>query len=191
MIPVKIDQLFLSNMGFVVLLKGNKDERALPIFIGAAEAQAIALRMNKIEVPRPLTHDLMKQILDFLECRLKRIEICDLKEGTFYARLVLERDGSEMTMDSRPSDSIALALRFGAPIYVDEKVMEEAGRIFTDADMSTGADDAKPQEKAPKGLTPLETLKRELEQVIQQERYEDAAKLRDEIRRIESESNSN
>ncbi len=105
MLHVKVEQLFFSNMGFVVLLKGPADERTLPIFIGAAEAQAIALQINNVKMSRPLTHDLFKNTLDFLECRVKRIEVCDLKEGTFYAKLILERDGMEMGIDSRPSDA--------------------------------------------------------------------------------------
>ena len=135
MIPTKVEQLFLSNMGFVVLLKGADDERSLPIFIGTAEAQAIALRINNVNVPRPLTHDLLKNVLDYLECRLLRIEVCDLKEGTFYARLILGRDGMEMPIDSRPSDAIALALRFEAPILVEPRVMQEAGRVFDEAEL--------------------------------------------------------
>jgi len=88
-LPVRVEQLFLSNMGFAVLLKGE-DDRALPIMIGAAEAQAIALCINRVEVPRPLTHDLFKNVLDQLDCRLVRMEVCDLKDGTFFARLILE-----------------------------------------------------------------------------------------------------
>lgn len=190
MIPVNVDQLFLSNMGFVVLLKGGADERSLPIFIGAAEAQAIALRINGIDVPRPMTHDLIKLILDFLECRLKRVEVSDLQEGTFFAKLILERDGEELDMDSRPSDAIALSLRLNAPIYVAEQVMEEAGRVFTDEDTKGVSPEGEAGEPR-KSLTPLEKLKIRLERVISQERYEEAAKLRDEIRRIEGETNQN
>lgn len=190
MIPVKVEQLFFSNMGFVVLLKGKNEERSLPIFIGAAEAQAIAIHINRIDVPRPLTHDLFKNVLDYLECRLKKIDVCDLKDGTFFARLVFERDGVEMEMDSRPSDAIALALRFGAPIYVAEEVMDEAGRTFTEAELGGAAEQkaTTPKEK-PKKLTPMEELKKRLEEVVKEERYEDAAKLRDEIRRLENTDN--
>jgi len=187
MLPVKVDQLVLSNMGFVVLLKGAQDERSLPIFIGAAEAQAIAIKLNGIEVPRPLTHDLLKNLMDFLECRLLRIEVCDLKEGTFYARLVLERDAQPLTLDCRPSDAIALALRCGAPIFVAEAVMEEAGRVF-----ETPAEAKAEQTQAEKKTTPasrLETLNRKLEQAIAEERYEDAAKIRDEIKNLKGSHN--
>ena len=188
MLPVKVDQLFLSNLGFVVLLKGPNDERSLPIFIGAAEAQAIAIQINKVNMPRPLTHDLMKNVLDFMECRLRRVEVCDLREGTFYARLVLDRDGEDMTLDSRPSDAIALALRCSAPIYVAEQVMEEAGKILdteTEGE-GTGPEDAAEggQEKPEKDLSPLEALERRLRQAVEAERYEEAANLRDQIRQI-------
>ena len=185
MIRVEVSQLFLSNMGFVVLLKGN-DERSLPIFIGAAEAQSIALCMNDVKVPRPMTHDLMKNMLDFMECRLQRVEVWDLVEGTFMGRLVLDRDGTEMALDSRPSDAIALALRCSAPIYAAKKVMDEAGRVFTDEE--TGGVEGHEESDAThkKELTPLEILSIKLEQAIKAERYEEAARLRDEIKSIES-----
>ena len=194
MISVKVDQLFLSNMGFVVLLKGGEDERSLPIFIGAAEAQAIAIQINKVEMPRPLTHDLFKNILDLLECRLMKIEVCDLKNDTFYARLILEKDGQEMRVDSRPSDAIALALRFQAPIFVEDGVMTKAGRIIEPHSQNEGeeAEDelsAHPKPAPRKKLTPLEILKKKLEKAIKGERYEDAAQLRDQIKEMEQSGN--
>jgi bifunctional DNase/RNase len=193
MLSVEVTQLFLSNVGFVVLLKGDEDERSLPIFIGAAEAQSIAIYINRVDMPRPLTHDLLKNTLDFLECRLMRIEICDLKEGTFFARLILDRDGVLMTMDCRPSDAIALALRCKSPIFAARHVVEEAGRVFEDEDVSDGTEDGSGQ--APEGgwtkkpsheKSPLESLKAELDQAVKDERYEDAARLRDEIQRWEN-----
>jgi bifunctional DNase/RNase len=193
MLSVEVTQLFLSNVGFVVLLKGDEDERSLPIFIGAAEAQSIAIYINRVDMPRPLTHDLLKNTLDFLECRLMRIEICDLKEGTFFARLILDRDGVLMTMDCRPSDAIALALRCKSPIFAARHVVEEAGRVFEDEDVSDGTEDG--SGKAPEGgwakkpsheKSPLESLKAELDQAVKDERYEDAARLRDEIQRWEN-----
>jgi len=177
-------------MGFVVLLKGA-DERALPIFIGAAEAQSIALRLGGVAVPRPMTHDLMKNLLDFMECRLKRVEVCDVVEGTFIGKLVIERDGAEMDLDTRPSDAIALALRCAAPIFVAEKVMDEAGRVFT-AEETAG--ETVLQGEAPKHakkLTPLEALEKELERAIREEKYEIAARLRDEIKKIKGKGSDN
>ncbi|MGQ9661241.1 MAG: bifunctional nuclease domain-containing protein, partial [Kiritimatiellia bacterium] len=173
------------------------DERTLPIFIGAAEAQAIAIKLNQVEVPRPLTHDLLKNILDFLEYRLKRVEVCDLREGTFYARLILERDGEELEIDSRPSDAIALALRFGSPIFVGERVMDEAGRVLEKnearpegAVVAESEKDAKEEERTTP-LSPVEALERELEKAVQEERYEDAARLRDELRKLKDPNRGN
>jgi len=192
MIPVKIDQLLLSNMGFVVLLKGLKDDRTLPIFIGAPEAQAIAIKLEKVDVPRPLTHDLLKNLLDFLECRLLRIEVCDLKEGTFFANLIVERDGLRVSVDCRPSDAIALALRVSAPIYVAEAVMDEAGRVMNaaQAEQQSGnhSGGAAPREPA-SPPSELDLLNRKLEKAIEHERYEDAAKIRDEIKRLKGAHN--
>ena len=185
---VKVEQLFFSNKGFVVLLKGCDDDRSLPIFIGDAEAHAIAIHINRIRMPRPLTHDLLKNTLDFLECRLMGVEVSSLREGTFYARLMIERDGESMDMDARPSDAIALALRCGAPIYVDDQVMDEAGRVLTEStphelvpqdDSVAEGSDISPE------LTALETMKKGLDVAVLEERYEDAAKLRDEIRRVQ------
>ena len=162
----------------------------MPIFIGAAEAQSIAIYINRVEVPRPLTHDLLKNMLDFLECRLMRIEICDLKEGTFYARLILDRDGVLMTMDCRPSDAVALALRCSAPIYAARHVVEEAGRIFEEDDIpgetSETSAEAPRAAKPSHEKSPLESLKAELERAVKDERYEDAARFRDEIQRLQN-----
>ena len=182
MIPVKVDQLFLSNLGFVVLLKPEDDSRSLPIFIGAAEAQAIAIHINKVDIPRPLTHDLMKNLLDLLECRVKRVEVCDLQEGTFFAALICEREGREMRVDCRPSDGIAVALRTRAPLFVAEAVMKEAGRNVELDEETSGQPGS--TVKPHRDLTPLELLEKKLEKAVEEERYEDAARLRDDIKRL-------
>lgn len=186
MILVKVEQLILSNVGFALLLKGVHDPRTLPIVIGGAESQSIAICLNNLQTPRPLTHDLMKNILDFLECRLMRVELSELKEGTFYARLILDRDGSRMDLDARPSDSIALALRVKAPIFVAPQVMDEAGQIFSDPGKSgeASADGSGPESVKEKYRTPIETLQANLDKAVAEERYEDAAKIRDEIERV-------
>jgi len=193
MINVKIEQLFFSNMGFVVLLKGAADDRMLPIFIGAAEAQAIALQINNIKMSRPLTHDLFKNTLDFLECRVKKVEICDLKEGTFYAKLILEKDGMEMGIDARPSDAIAVALRASAPVFVAESVMDLAGRVFTEEELKMTASGKKEvgHAKVNKHVNPVDALKGELEKAVQEERYEDAARIRDQIKNLEHTHSAN
>lgn len=183
MIAVKVSQISLSNMGFVVFLKAEDGNRTLPIFIGAAEAQAIAFVLEKVQPPRPLTHDLMKNLMDNLECRIKRIEICDLQDNTFYAKLFLEWNGVETELDSRPSDAIALALRFSAPICVADEIMEAAGVVLNE-EKSAFQKDQEPR----KEISPVEALQKRLEKAVAEERYEDAAQLRDELKRL---TNSN
>jgi bifunctional DNase/RNase len=190
MIPVTLDQLFLSNLGFVLLLKSSEDERTLPIFIGAAEAQSIAIHLNGVNVPRPLTHDLLKNLLDFLECRLQRVEIVRIEEGTFYAELVMERYGEILRIDARPSDAIAVALRVGAPLFVAEPVMAEAGRTQVVDEDADGGETVK-DPKGRRRLTPRELLDRQLKKAIKDERYEDAARLRDQIKHLDDTHGSN
>ncbi|OPZ25974.1 MAG: UvrB/uvrC motif protein [Lentisphaerae bacterium ADurb.BinA184] len=189
MIHVTIANLSVSNVGFVVLLKSvdATETRTLPIFIGLPEAQAIAVELNGITPPRPMTHDLMKSVLDALEARLERIEVTRLAEGTFYARLMLAFEGQELEVDSRPSDAIALALRCKAPIFVAEEVMAEAGVQLEDKDKAEGEAPA-PAEEKPKSR--LAELKAELEKAVREERYEDAARLRDEVRRASMSTNN-
>jgi len=192
MISVKFDQVLLSNMGFVILLKEEGDGRTLPIFIGTVEARAIIFHVQNIEVPRPLTHDLLKNILEYLDCEVKRVEVCDLKEGTFYAKLVLDQSGVEIPMDSRPSDAIAIALRFNAPIFVAEEVMDEAGHASLEIEAAGAAKPQGEEKEEGKGQeSKLGKLKGELEKAVSEERYEDAAKLRDEVKRLEEKHNDN
>jgi len=115
----------LSNLP-IIILRDEDEKRSLPIWIGIYEANAIALELEKIETPRPMTHDLIKNILETIEARVQKVVVTDLKENTFYAVLHLQVGTTEYTVDSRPSDAIALALRAGAPIYVDEEVVRKA-----------------------------------------------------------------
>jgi uncharacterized protein len=113
----------------VILREVAGQHRVLPIFIGVPEAQAIALTMQNIETPRPMTHDLMKNLLDEVGAQVERITVTELREGTFFAEIILSAQGEVRTVSSRPSDAIALAIRIGSPIYADEEVLEEAGRV--------------------------------------------------------------
>lgn len=115
----------LSNMP-IIILRDEEDKRSLPIWVGIFEANAIALELEKISTPRPMTHDLIKNILEAVEARVVKVAVTDLRENTFFAVLHLQLAGAEYTVDSRPSDAIALALRVGAPIYVDEEVVRKA-----------------------------------------------------------------
>jgi uncharacterized protein len=113
----------------IVILKDITEKKAIPIWIGLFEASAIATEMEKISFSRPMTHDLMNDLLKILGIELLKIEICDLRNNTFFANLYLLKDGENFIIDARPSDAIALALRAQAPIYVDEKVIEKSRNI--------------------------------------------------------------
>jgi bifunctional DNase/RNase len=115
----------LSNMP-IIILKDEEDKRSLPIWVGIFEANAIALELEKIATPRPMTHDLIKNILETIEARVLKVVVTDLKENTFFAALHLQIGETEYTVDSRPSDAIALALRVAAPIFVEEDVVRKA-----------------------------------------------------------------
>lgn len=118
----------ITNMP-IVILKDPEDRRALPIWVGIFEANAIALELEKVSTPRPMTHDLLKNILEGLGITVQQVIVNDLKENTFYATIELNRNGNVVTIDSRPSDAIALALRVNAPIFVTEKVVSQAKNI--------------------------------------------------------------
>ncbi len=113
----------------IIILKDLEEKSALPIWIGLIEASAIATELEKIKLSRPMTHDLIKNILDVLKVSVSRIEVHDLADNTFYARITLVNHGSEHVIDARPSDAIALALRVGAPIFVDKKVIDKSRQI--------------------------------------------------------------
>ncbi len=114
---------------FVVILREKEGKRFLPIWIGPFEANAIAIALEKIDIGRPLTHDLIKNILDTLKVKVEKVFIHSLKENTFYANIYLNLDGKVLEIDSRPSDAMALALRTSSPIFVDSKILEEAGFV--------------------------------------------------------------
>lgn len=125
MVEVQVTGLALDHTNSpVVLLREINGDKVLPIWIGAPEARAIALALEGITIERPLTHDLMKSIIEGLKVKLSRVVIHELKENTFYAKLCLRKKGTILEIDARPSDSIALALRVKAPIYVCPEIME-------------------------------------------------------------------
>lgn len=129
MVEVTIESIRVSLMNYqrVVILKEKGTERYLPIWIGPAEADAIAVRLQEVNVARPLTHDLLKSVITTLGGTVRRIVVSDLTNDTFYARIFLDVDGRSLEIDSRPSDAIALAVRAQVPIYVEEVVLDKAG----------------------------------------------------------------
>ncbi len=114
----------------IVLLKTAEGNRFLPIWIGHSEAAAILMKLQGAATPRPMTHDLVTSMLDELEARVVKITVTDLRENTFYASITIQQNGSEIEVDSRPSDAIALAVRAEAPIYADDRVIEESAIEF-------------------------------------------------------------
>jgi len=140
-IEMKIKGLMLDPITQmpIIILKDPKGEAVLPIWVGLFEANAIALQMEKVETPRPMTHDLLKNLLGRLEAKILKIVITELKENTFYAVIHLAHGGETVAVDSRPSDAIALALRAEAPIFVEEDVIArsknaEMARDATESD---------------------------------------------------------
>ncbi len=132
MIEMMIDSIRVSLMNYqrVVILKEKVAKRYLPIWIGPAEADAIAVKLQGVNVPRPLTHDLLCQVIDSLGASINSIIVSDLKSDTFYAKVILNVDGKQVEIDSRPSDALALAVRAEVPIYADEAVLDKAGIIL-------------------------------------------------------------
>ena len=137
MIEMTIDSIRVSLMNYqrVVILKEKDSDRYLPIWIGPAEADAIAVKLQDVTVPRPLTHDLLRSVIDTLGATISSIIVSELKNDTFYAKIVLSVDGEQMEVDSRPSDALALAVRADVPIFADEVVLDKAGILL---DKETG-----------------------------------------------------
>ncbi len=188
---VQVDILGLSTSpssagAYALILKETNGKRKLPIIIGAFEAQSIALELEGMKPPRPLTHDLMRNIIDLFAVSLNEVCINELRDGTFYAKLTIEGLSDTQEVDSRPSDAIALAVRYGAPIFVGEDVLNEAGVVSED-DEETETDEIMPKEESSpikKPVTKLEQLQTSLKEAIEKEEYEKAAKLRDDIRKM-------
>ena len=179
-----------SGGAYALVLGEVGGNRRLPIIIGAFEAQAIALELEKIQPPRPMTHDLLRDTLEAVGAEVMDVVIDELREGTFFAKIRYVHEGDEGQLDSRPSDAVALAVRVDAPIYVAPTVMEEAG-IPTEEEGAgaLASAETEPQEEAP--MTQLEKMEHQLEAAIEAEDSEKAAQLRDEIQRLQAEQQKN
>lgn len=177
---------------YAILLKEIDGKRRLPIIIGAFEAQAIALEIEGIKPPRPLTHDLLKQLADNLGATVLEVIVDELRENTFYAKIIIEVSGLTQEIDARPSDAIALAVRAQAPIFIADSVLEAAAFVPSDETEELDMPNLTPStEKSNKPLTKeakLAALQSKLREAIESEEYERAAKLRDEIRNLSSEN---
>ena len=171
---------------YAILLKEMNSSRRLPIIIGAFEAQAIALEIEGINPPRPLTHDLLKQVIDTLGGYVKEVIIDELRENTFFAKIILEVSALTYEIDSRPSDAIAIAVRTKAPIFVVENVMEAAAFLPT-TEQGKDTEDELPGEvffNANSKEAQIASLQTKLREAIESEEYERAAKLRDDIQKL-------
>ncbi len=185
-----------SQRAYALLLKEVDGPRRLPIVIGEPEAQAIANELEGVRPQRPMTHDLLRSVIETLGASVKEVVISEIKEGTFYAKIIF--DYSDLEVDARPSDAIALAVRCGAPLFISEEIMDEVSLRAedieeVDADQAgeesdtTPAASATPQREAPTQLlTDRQRLEQELDQAIKVEDYEGAARIRDELQRLDS-----
>lgn len=171
---------------YAILLKEINGNRRLPIIIGAFEAQAIALEIEGIKPPRPLTHDLLKQVIDNLGAAIIEVVIDELRENTFYAKIYLEVSALTNEIDARPSDAIALAVRAQVPIYVNESVMDTAAFVPSDeTEENSETSDSEPEVPKTKEAK-IAALQDKLREALDAEEYERAAKLRDDIKRLSS-----
>lgn len=175
---------------YALVLAETKGKRRLPIIIGGFEAQAIAIELEKMTPSRPLTHDLFKNFAEEYNINISEVIIYNLVEGIFFAKLICDQDGTEIEIDSRTSDAIALAVRFECPIYTYEFVLSSAGIILDDEETEESelveeeynVDDFTPDSDDVERFT-LEDLEQKLKDSIDNEDYESASKIRDEIKR--------
>ena len=205
---VEMDILGLSTSpgsggAYALILTEREGNRRLPIIIGAFEAQAIALELEQIKPPRPMTHDLLKNVILGHDSSVREVLISELHEGTFFAQIrVLNRDHGMVELDARPSDAIALAIRFQAPVFVMEEILDEAGIEADDVHREEEAEEeqsgkggttrkgrftgesGRREEKKPSAMSRMEQLEEELKIAIETENYEKAASIRDQINQL-------
>lgn len=127
----------------IIILKSVKSDQAIPIWIGLLEATSIASALRNIKFDRPMTHDLFKTFIETMNLDVSKIEVCDLKNNTFYAKIYFTSEERKFHMDARPSDAIAIAIRFSAPIYVDDKIIEQSQTFDTDYEMIDETEEGK------------------------------------------------
>lgn len=165
-----------TDKGNAVLVKPIGSERAVPIFIGQLEAQSILIGLGNVPMPRPLSHDLFITMMEKLNATIERVDITELRDGTFYARIVLKQGLKKIVIDSRPSDALGITARIHSPLYIAEAIVEEAGiaiNLITEQDPSVEMPDPAEIEK--------NRLEEELQKAVDDENYEEAARLRDKI----------
>jgi len=196
---LSLNQSVTQNQSFAVILSETDGNRRLPIVIGAFEAQAIALIMENVKIMRPMTHDLMKNVIVQLGGTLEEVRISNLSEGVFFAELVLKKNGELFTIDSRTSDAIAMAIRFDCPVYTYEAILEMGGITVDEPEekeeKKTEKEPPKEEKAKPKSTSSKKTqdltsfalpeLQKLLTKALENEDYEQAAGIRDEISKRE------
>ena len=190
LVEVKRISYYPPSKGYAVLLQEKDSNRSLPIIVGSNEAQAIALYLEGVDMPRPMTHDLLINVLDSLESDVIQVTIARMNNGTFFAEIkVSNSQVGDIIIDSRPSDAIAIALRTMTPIYVSDEVMERAGidNYSTGGEVAetVSLDELSKEESAG---SVIENLAEALDKAISEEEYEVAARLRDRIKQLEKKS---
>lgn len=187
---VALSHSIAQTHSYAIVLGEVNGLRRLPIVIGGFEAQAIAVALERMQPSRPLTHDLMKNFMLAFNVELHEVIISDLQEGIFFSRLVCSNEHDTVEIDSRTSDALALAVRFGCPIYTFENILENAGMLLDDTGAKKKGSKAKPQVQPVESGTredlhsmPLEDLNALLNEVLEQEDYLRAISIRDEIKR--------
>ena len=180
MIPVKIQKIsyYHPNRSYAVILKELDGDRKLPVLVGAYEAQSIAMAMEYLETPRPLTHDLIVNLINGIEGKLSSVKITKLEDGVFFSILDIQSNSlGHREIDSRPSDALAIALRMHSPILVANDIMEEAIILENDSEKIVNDIQEEPQ---------IQLLERQLQKAIDKEEYEMAARIRDKINEIDT-----
>jgi uncharacterized protein len=184
MVPVVVfsvahsQDIYNKSVSYTIVLKSLQDNRVLPMVIGLSEAEAIIVEINGTKTKFPLSHDLVKNTLSIMDAEIKKVVVTELKNEIYYAVISLTYKGENYEIDSRPSDAIALALRFNAPIYVSNEVMNSASYPIEDNFL---------KDEKTKTKSQIEILKEKLDKAVKKEQYEEAAQLRDEIKKIEQE----
>jgi bifunctional DNase/RNase len=188
---VALSHSITQSNSYAVVLGEVNGLRRLPIVIGGFEAQAIAVALENMHPSRPLTHDLMKNFMTAFGVQLQEVYICDLQEGIFYSKLVCFTANDTIEIDSRTSDAIALAVRFGCPIYVYSNILEQAGLSSENADKPIHATPVnEPAKMNDLGLLSLVELNNLLKEVLEQEDYIRAIDIRDEINKRSAQKKS-
>ena len=208
MIEAKVHSLAITDKGFVVMLKPINSERVIPVFIDYLQAQSMATALFNYKMGRPLTHDLINNIFKNCNIRLVNIIIDNVHLDTYYSKLVIDHNGKNIFIDARPSDAIALALRFQASIFIEEHVIEKVGMVLEDSsenakemelksgipynyqvfDKENNSENTKKDLKNnnENSIKTKEEIQKLLEQAVKEERYEDAAKYRDELNNLDN-----